>query len=325
MLNIAIRVANYNNSGRGHISRCANIRKFLGKRVIWFLDKPSCFLKNQFPDDIYYIEKIENSISNLKTRIKKDLIGLILVDSYKIKSPILNSLNNTIPVAVILDNFKKINVDIIISVNPTEHRSYRGKENLLGAKYAPVLYNKTNKCYKKNKILISMGLIDKAEVTLKAIKALKRLYKKKLIYHNTIITIGKDSPIIRNIEKEIYEYKKYFKLFIDEKNISDIYQQTLFAVGAPGVSQLERLLFGVPTILVHQNNLHKNIIKDWVEKECAIMASSRISSIENKILKIYNGKKIRTKMIKNGKKHVDGLGSKRISRKLTQYLENNGR
>ena len=46
--------------------------------------------------------------------------------------------------------------------------------------------------------------------------------------------------------------------------MNSIYKN-LFAIGAPGISQAERLASGVPTILISQNILHKKIIDNWTK------------------------------------------------------------
>ena len=198
MLNIAIRVANYDKSGKGHLTRCSNIRNYLKTKVIWFLDKPSSFLEKKFPKDLYFIEKNDFSLTEVEKYIISKEIGLVLVDSYKIDTLSLKILNKKISTAVILDSFKILPVEITICSTPLmiENSKIINKNNhLIGLKYAPITYMKSRLNKKKDKILISMGNIDSVANTIRAIKALKRLYKKNFFSYKTIIAIGKESKI----------------------------------------------------------------------------------------------------------------------------------
>ena len=101
-----------------------------------------------------------------------------------------------------------------------------------------------------------------------------------------------------------------------------LYEKTFFALGAPGIGHLERLHFGIPTILLPQNAFHEKLIKGWHEKKCAIKAQLKISSIEKEIINMYNNSEIRNTIKRNGIRAIDGQGPNRISKKLISFLKN---
>jgi len=64
---------------------------------------------------------------------------------------------------------------------------------------------------------------------------------------------------------------------------------------------MERLYFGLPTILIAQNEVHEPLVDKWVNLGCAIKSHNCIKVIEKKILYMIKNKEIRKELIKNGK------------------------
>ena len=102
-----------------------------------------------------------------------------------------------------------------------------------------------------------------------------------------------------------------------------LYSKSLLCIWAPGLSYLERLSVGLPTILVGQNNEHVDLINSWVDLGCALKANNNITSIEKNIKTIIQNKNIRKKIIINGTNIVDGQGSRRIARNIQELAYNN--
>ena len=65
-----------------------------------------------------------------------------------------------------------------------------------------------------------------------------------------------------------------YKNFIFNLNSLDkIYIDSDFAIGAPGFSQVERVEYGIPTILIAQNQTQK-LLTAWKESGCALIVKS---------------------------------------------------
>ncbi|MBT3938533.1 MAG: hypothetical protein HOF44_02355, partial [Pelagibacterales bacterium] len=92
------------------------------------------------------------------------------------------------------------------------------------------------------------------------------------------------------------------------------------AIGAPGLSHMERLYFGIPTILIAQNNIHESIIDKWVNIGCALKSVNTISMIEKKLLYIIENRNIRNNLIQNGRNLVDGKGALRIAKAMLKIV-----
>ena len=107
------------------------------------------------------------------------------------------------------------------------------------------------------------------------------------------------------------------------KNINLIYDKSLFAIGAPGLSHFERLASGVPSILVAQSKNHNLLVEKWNLINCCISCKNNITSIEEAILKMLNEIKLRKKIIEKGLKEVDGKGAIRIASEIEKFLVDN--
>ena len=102
--------------------------------------------------------------------------------------------------------------------------------------------------------------------------------------------------------------------------MSKIYNNSSIAIGAPGLSHMERLYFGIPTILIPQNDIHTSIVDKWVDIGCAIKSKNSISLIEKKIFSIIENSNIRNNLIKNGTSLVDGKGALRIAKEILKLV-----
>ena len=85
-------------------------------------------------------------------------------------------------------------------------------------------------------------------------------------------------------------------MIVNKKNMNSIYKKSFFAIGAPGISQAERLASGVPTILISQNILHKKIIDNWIKLECAIKSDLNNIKLTKNIYDIYYNNNLRKKV-----------------------------
>ena len=322
---IGIRVANYLGAGEGHLNRCVNIRKHIKHSVIWFLDKKEKKILTFYPKDRVCIELDKSKLDKSITECNKKKISLMLVDSYAIKKSALEKLNKKVFTSLIIDSYKNTFANIIISPQSLKLKKLKKIIYLIGTKFAPVNFIKGKNLKKKNSILVSMGMYDSKGITLKIVKVLIKNYKKNCINFDTIITLGKKSPFLKKIKEEIKSYKNKIHLKVDAKRMDLIYEKSLFAIGAPGLSHLERLATGVPSILVAQNKNHNLLVDSWNVKDCSISCKNNITSIEKAIFKMLKEKNLREKIIKQGLKAVDGKGAIRIANEIDKFLINNKR
>jgi len=325
MIKLGIRVSSDYNFGLGHFYRCLSIRERIDNEVVWFLDSKNKFIEDLVsPRDKIYYEKDKYDLSLAKKEVKKNVINIILIDTYSIKQKNILELSKIIPVAIFLDNKELIKVQIVICPHPIKLTDIKDVVLLSGTKYAPILNTFNAKKGKINtksiNILVSMGAYDSKGITLKVIRAIERLYLK--FDFNVTIVIGKKSPIINKIKSLIFNLSK-FKLLIAVKDMNLIYNVHDIAIGAPGLSQFERAYKGLPSVIIAQNNMHKDILNNWVRLGCAIKANNSINSIEDAIYKLIKNKTLRNKIKTKCLNTVDGKGSNRIANELKNYVSLN--
>ena len=92
------------------------------------------------------------------------------------------------------------------------------------------------------------------------------------------------------------------------------------AIGAPGLSYMERLASGIPNILIPQNNIHIDLIDKWVSLGCAIKAENSIRSIQDSLNLLILDNVLKTKLIKTGHKFIDGKGGIRIVEEIKKLV-----
>ena len=158
-----------------------------------------------------------------------------------------------------------------------------------GIKYAAVNIfskKKIEKYFHKKKkinILINMGFYDSKGHTVFAIKSVIYLMKIIKIRINCDIYLGSSCPHLIKIKK-IIEENKNFRLFLDKRNIKDLYPNFDLALGAIGMSFLERIHIGVPSIVIPQNKLQEELIRYWKRQDVAFMCDNNIYSILNSMI-----------------------------------------
>ena len=323
MLKLGIRVANSINSGRGHFERCFSISNHISQKIIWFLDYESDFFESRIAkkDEIFYEEK-NNDLKLVNSCIKNQKINFLLLDSYIFSKETINNLAKKIPLCLFQDKKDNYNIQMVICPHPIVLEVSNNQVCLNGPKFSPIsnklmIDNKKNKNDNKN-ILISMGAYDSLGVTLNVMKAIDNIAKRIKTNIKTTIVLANGSPIIEEVNLFI-KNSINFKLLVNVKDMSKIYNNNTIAIGAPGLSHLERLYIGLPTILIAQNKIHELLVEKWVHLNCALKSKNTISMIEKTICYIIESKKVRNELIRNGRKQVDGKGSIRIAKSILMY------
>ena len=332
MPKIAFRVSNSKKSGRGHLSRCLAIRKHLKGNVFWFLDQT--FRDRDLKlckNDKFILEDSNHSINNLSNFLKTKNFKIVILDSYLISLKNIEYISNITFTVCICDFGPYPKSNLILNHQPN---AKLGKNVLAGPKYAPILYsesdltiNKTiikkQKIYKhstnKKNLLISFGTYDSLGI---AALVLKSLVESNYFFHKTsiVVLIGKSSPHLNYISR-LCKNIENIQVLVEPENLLEIYHCSDLAVGAPGSSLFERLFFGVPSVLVPQNNIHKILTKNWVSKGVVLSAKNDSKSILKNVRLLLENQEECKKMSILGKKIVDGKGAERVSNVIKSIIE----
>lgn len=277
-------------------------------------------------DELIYFKEPPTKIVNWKSLIKRHNIDFLLIDNYNLSTNLLNKLNNIVPVCLIADKKPYPNVSAVI----VPHIVNEKKKNIFfGLKYAIVTSKfleskkdniQSNKIKNKLNILISFGAYDTKNITGKLIS---EILKKKELYNSKFkftIVLGKQAPNIQSIKRCISKYE-FINLRIQPKNFKNIILKSDFAIGAPGVSQIERMYLGLPTILIPQNKIQETIILNLKKNKLSLNINHNIKCVSKNIININRDELYLIKS--NCLKLIDGKGSKRIAKIIEKYMVKN--
>lgn len=316
MNELFIRVSTNSEYGRGHLKRCLYIRNYIKLKVTWYIDNKKNDLRKFLPShDKVIVEKKSSSVSCLKNKSHKKKI--LLIDNYQISNKVKEYLMNYFQVISIEDELKFLKISMVICHQPYNFISNNKRENLYGIKYAPINIDYKKKVNFKNNtnILVCMGAYDSKKITVNIIRAILEIEKITDNKFNTRILITSNFKEIK-LCKKLIQSNKNFELIINKNNIYKYIYESDIAIGAPGISHLERLYLGLPSILIAQNQRQEGIVKGWYKINCALKAKNSIKSISYNIIKLLNNYELRKKIALNGKKNIDGNGAKRIAKKI---------
>lgn len=255
-------------AGLGHLSRCYKYSNFVSKNyeIIFLIkknfNKKFLIKKNLKNRKIRYI-----FFSNLKTSldlIKTDYDYIVtFLDTYnsKIRGIDFNKFSNKH--VVILDFKTKCKSDFTIDHTFGRNYNYhKNKKILIGVKNFPI-YSKL-KFKNRDSILINFGsiksnyLINRALLFLQNLKIDKSL---KIIIINKFFT--KKKNLVINLKNKIIYYT-----FVDD--IKKIYQRTLFAIGACGISLYEKSFSEIPCISKSVARNQSYNFKNFYAKNCIL-------------------------------------------------------
>ena len=314
-----IKVSSNPNLGKGHINRCLRIRKKIKHEVKWFVDKGTkkLFFDN-FNDEVYE-EEYENSFDKLEKVSAKNNIRAIIIDVANFEKIKVRKLSKVYPVVLIVDYYLQISNTLRICLHPIPKSE---KNFLSGFKYFP-LYKKKSTSIKtdKIKILVSFGNIDSSEFTEKVIETFKFLFENKIIDSTKTevnVVLGQYKKNVKLIKNNIY-LNKSFNVYFNLDKLDDLYKKTSFAIGAPSFSQLERIEYEIPTILLSQNSIQTNLLKHWKDSNCCLIAKNAENDLKSKILLLVKSKESINKIKKNIKKKFDNKGALRIIEQIENY------
>ena len=221
---------------------------------------------------------------------------------------------------LILDYYLQVSNTLRICLHPIPRIE---KDFLSGFEYFPLYKKKTlSNIEKKIKILIAFGNIDSKGLTEKVIKIIIDLFSNNSIDSKKVdinIVLGKYKKKKYLIKKSISLYSNFY-LYSNLEKLDKLYKSTTFAIGAPGFSHLERIEYAIPTILLSQNKIQKNLLSHWEKSKCCLVAKNKYD-LKSKILILVKSKIMNNKLKKNINTKFDSEGALRIVRKIENYVK----
>jgi UDP-2,4-diacetamido-2,4,6-trideoxy-beta-L-altropyranose hydrolase len=303
-MNIGFIVDASNKIGFGHWSRCFNLSKILKENKNYFISRnyPKDFRK--FKNiNLIKMKKGRFSIKEIKNKIIKLNITVLIVDNYKFGYELQKKIKKYVTKLIIIDDYfnKKYFCDILLNYSFIDNndKTILKKNNpevrfALGPKYLPLNnrffeLKKNLKPRKKiKKILVFFGAADKLNLTEKMLVISKYFKKIKFSFIFGNLYIKK-----KNFFKKINNYKNIIPFYgIKNEKMANLIANNDLAIGAGGVNLYERIYLGLPSIVINADDNQLINIKKSKKKNLII-------HLENKDLKVGKVVNIITQLIKN--------------------------
>jgi len=318
--------------GLGHIYRCINLAKKLKNYRLYFLVEDyggaNKIIKNSGFNNIHVIKKNSSINSDFKITekfIKKNNIGLVIVDKYKIKLQYLTLLKKIINVVVISD-LQKIDFPANLVINGFigfKNLKMKNKFNttcLLGPKYQ-ILNEKFSKIiHTKNQkeftLLATFGGLDGHNISEKMYNPLSK-YGNKIKTKIILGPIAKKSHKLINLQRE---FKESIKIIQKTDNMYYEISNSSFGLSSGGLTTYEFASLGVPFGIVSQVRHQLHTAKEWEKLGLAtnlgLVGKNTSKKIEDFIENIVTGK-----ILKKKTRIVDGLGSERVAKEIVKLIQ----
>ena len=319
---IAIRVESRKNFGGGHFSRCANLyNSFNDCELFFFTDELN---PTQVKKKKKY--KLNQRVFNKKI-FNSESFDICILDGYYFDEEELYLWKKHSNFFSIFDDLSIKNkyADLVISFGENNNKS---TFNISDIKYYPVensffeIANKFQVRKKVKNILISFGLIDSLLLTNKIIEILSK-QSQAFKFINFIILISSNYKgrqlLINNLLKSNLNYQIVEDTFEMEKflEISDL------VIGAAGVSLIERIASGVPSLTIMTSTNQINQLR-LVRKSFAT-ETLKISMLDENLIvyikKFLEDYKYRKSMHNNTKGILLENGSKLLCKKILKYYD----
>lgn len=257
---------------------------------------------------------------------------LVIVDHYALGSEWQEAIKKyyDCKIVAIDDLVREHSADIIIDqtlLRKSEEYLSRNNQciNLTGSEYAlldPKFTAKrehaieNNECPRNVKVLISMGGIDKNNITLEVLEALLLLGKEK---PQVTVLLSKKSPSYEEVSRFCTQHSDWTNHIDFSDNMANVLLQHEIAIGAPGTTAWERACLGVPSIIIPLADNQRTIATNLVKTDSAILVEPK--KIKTHLTTAY--KALVSDWLKfhsNSLKLCDGLGVKRVGRHINNLL-----
>jgi spore coat polysaccharide biosynthesis predicted glycosyltransferase SpsG len=321
-----VRVSSNPRVGGGHmmrsISLAISLKKYFDVHFVLDFEGESwiSILNNKG-----FTAEIEGSKNNSTLIEQPHCVG-VLIDSYDITTDEIFKWKNKCGKLAIIDDFGNAPdfTDFIISTGTLKKSKNHNKNQIImtGPKYALLSNEYSNNGLLNppspdvRTILMSFGLYDSKNCTMLALDSLNKTNFKGKVQ----IAIGSKAPYLKDIKKIISSYIFSVEIFEDLYGLFDLHSNADLVMGAGGMSLLERMALGKPSItFIAADNQKKQV--EWAESLGATISFSLNknlvqSNIVESINSLLSDINLRNKMSKISSNAVDGKGVLRVSKTI---------
>ena len=330
-MNIAFRTDSSLSIGTGHVHRCLNLaRKFKKKTnsCYFFLNDFSGNINNLVEKEFniftypnknfnYSNQKLNLLDANLTIKfIKKLKIDLIFLDHYLLDEKWEKKVSKFCKIVFLSDFInRKSFCDYYLNYNLAYENSLiknnffkKDCKKLIGLDYSIIKDLPYLKTFKKNKISIFMGGVDKKNFTSKLIKIFSDKFFSKF---KIIVVLGIRNKKKLQIEKQIKKYRNFQIVKGNKKNLYSTFINSKLVVTSVGTTMFEHIVLGLNSVIIAQNNNQKRAAKSLSSLNILNFLNSGKDLNKYYFIKILNENNLQNKK-KKFQSLIDTNGSNRI-------------
>ena len=131
-------------------------------------------------------------------------------------------------------------------------------------------------CSSVNNILVSLGGVDKDNITSEVLKVIENSHLPKNI--RIIVVLGGGAPNIVTVRNLIPTLKHDVELLVDSSNMAELMSEADLAIGAAGSTSWERCVLGLPTIMFVLDENQQKIAAELSKVGAALILDCEIFS-----------------------------------------------
>ena len=355
-MNIVIRTDSSVHIGSGHVMRNLVLAKELERlgHEVSFASRPQegdsiDYIKQQGfsvhelagPDERLIPKSSDDYIAWLQVPLQTDIaqfcsivksIDLVIVDHYALSAEWQEEIKShyDCKIVAIDDLVREHKADIVIDQTllrrAAEYVERNNKGiNLTGSEYALLhprftakreLALDNNICPNNIKVLLSMGGIDKTNITLEVLQALLLMKSEK---PRVTVLLSRKSPSYEDVKSFCMQHPDWTNHIDFSDNMAEVLLEHAIAIGAPGTTAWERACLGVPSIIIPLAENQRTIATNLVKTDSAILVEPekiKTHLINSYKILVFNWLKFH----RNSLQLCDGLGVKRVGRYIDNLL-----
>ena len=320
------RIASHARHGGGHVSRAAVLARALkeaGSDVIMQLDPGSAPAAARLSS--MGLSCTEDDLPAGGGSESRAWAGS-LVDGYDLLAQTAAQLARWAPPLVAIDDFLLPPQGAALVVNSAfglDGKTIDGVPALLGPRFALVdrafaQVSQRDRAAPVSHVLVSMGRLDPDNLTARALQAIKAAGAELRV----TVALSAGAPFRSDVEAHLAGFGGRGRLLIDADNMPALLNEVDLVIGAGGVSLLERVAAGVPSVTVQLADNQKLFIDGAVAMGVtAAGGTGNVDAMAAALCDLLANPTAREAMASSAHKAVDGEGAARVAAAMRTLAE----
>ncbi|MEM7746919.1 MAG: UDP-2,4-diacetamido-2,4,6-trideoxy-beta-L-altropyranose hydrolase [Pseudomonadota bacterium] len=316
--------------GAGHMSRCLAIASEFERLGYEIYCQVNDGALHQIPQHLRERSSTTASGELFNFNLLPDNIDVALIDHYAIGQEHEHELRKRCATIVVLDDLANrthdcdVLIDSAIGQDPDRYRSKTpdGSLRLIGPAYAPLrstfrtgrirMSENHHPAEARKALFISIGAVDSSNATSKIMKAIANVSDLSRI----TVVLSSQAPHLDTVRCQVQDIENA-ELVVDCHDMAQLVTDHDLAIGAPGVSALERACLGIPQVLLTTAPNQIANYQGLLDQEMAIglgdMSELDDQVVGDTVVSFSSDHGLQHRLKQNGMRGIDGLGSRRIA------------